>query len=93
MRDFDSWCRHQGRKADRALWGGASVVLLGVLYAAFLAQAMPRAGEVGAAVLYQFRWLAVVLFGVGCVLVAHGGWTHWRLFQNPVALYERRTRG
>lgn len=93
MKDFDSWCRYASRKADRAMWGGMGIVLMGVLYAALLAKAMPGAGEVGAAVLYQFRWGAVVLFAAGAFLVLQGGWTHWRLFQDPVDLYQRRTMG
>ena len=91
MRDFDSWCRYASRKADRTMWGGMGIVLLGVLYASLLARVIPGAGEAGAPVLYQLRWVAMVLFAVGGFLVMRGGWTHWRLFQNPVDLYHRRT--
>ncbi|KGM54675.1 hypothetical protein N800_06765 [Lysobacter daejeonensis GH1-9] len=93
MQSFENWCAKEGRKADRALWGGVGAALLGAMFAYLLAKLMHGAGSIAAPALYQFRWFAVLMLAMGSAMVIHGCWTHWQLYRDPVGLFQRRTKG
>lgn len=88
--DFDRWYRRTKKKADALFVQGVVVAITSLVIGNMLANVGKGAGDIARPLFEVFAWAPLLLLLVGAGLIARGLWMHWRLHDDPVALYETR---
>lgn len=86
--NFDRWYRRTKKKADALFVQGVVVAVAALMIGNVLANIGKSAGGIVRPVFEVFAWAPLLLFLVGAALLARSLWTHWRLYDDPVALYD-----
>lgn len=86
--DFDRWYRRTKKKADALFVHGIVVAVAALVFGNMLANIGKGAGDIARPLFEVFAWAPLLLCLVGAGLATRGLWTHWRLHDDPVALYE-----
>jgi hypothetical protein len=86
--DFDRWYRRAKKKADALFVQGIVVAIAALMLGNMLANIGKGAGDIARPLFEVFAWAPLLLFLVGAGLLARSLWTHRRLHDDPVALYE-----
>ena len=85
--DFDRWYQRTKKKADALIAQGIVVAIAALVLVNMLANIGEGAGGLRA-MFEVLAWAPLLLFLVGIAVVGRGLRMHWRLHDDPVALYQ-----
>ena len=86
--DFDRWYRRTKKRADALVAQGIVVAIAAMVLGNMIANIGKGAGDSARPFFEVFAWAPLLLFLVGLAVVGRGLRMHWRLHDDPLALYE-----